>query len=115
MQWNEDKETPVRAEAAHTLQSLICNQVQAKEYMKLHVSPVMQELLQIFRDRKQWHYCHPEDDTQVQSGGSTNFSPRDPILGWVLQKDEYEYEYEYEEVESKTVLAIKFYIVLILF
>nr|XP_040136771.1 importin-8 [Ictidomys tridecemlineatus] len=46
----EDKEMPVKVEAALALQSLISNQIQAKEYMKPHVRPIMQELLHIVRE-----------------------------------------------------------------
>ncbi|XP_059041868.1 importin-8 isoform X2 [Mustela lutreola] len=46
----EDKEMPVKVEAALALQSLISNQTQAKEYMKPHVRPIMQELLHIVRE-----------------------------------------------------------------
>ncbi|KAJ7402691.1 Importin-8 [Pitangus sulphuratus] len=46
----EDKEMPVKVEAAIALQTLISNQEQAKEYVKPYVRPVMQELLHIVRE-----------------------------------------------------------------
>eukprot|EP00079_Xenopus_tropicalis_P018800 XP_004921034.2 PREDICTED: importin-8-like [Xenopus tropicalis] len=46
----EDKELPVKVEAAIALQSLISNQSAAKEYMRLFIRPVMQELLHIVRE-----------------------------------------------------------------
>ncbi|NWW45444.1 IPO8 protein, partial [Pedionomus torquatus] len=46
----DDKEMPVKVEAAIALQMLISNQEQAKEYMKPYVRPVMQELLHVVRE-----------------------------------------------------------------
>ncbi|CAN0425651.1 LOW QUALITY PROTEIN: importin-7-like [Lethenteron reissneri] len=46
----EEKEMPVKVEAAIALQVLISNQDKAKDYIKPHVRPVMQELLHIVRE-----------------------------------------------------------------
>ncbi|GCB73913.1 hypothetical protein scyTo_0002995 [Scyliorhinus torazame] len=46
----EDKEMPVKVEAAIALQVLISNQEKAKEYIKPFIRPVMQALLHIVRE-----------------------------------------------------------------
>uniref|UniRef100_A0A8C4R754 Importin N-terminal domain-containing protein n=2 Tax=Eptatretus burgeri TaxID=7764 RepID=A0A8C4R754_EPTBU len=46
----EDKEMPVKVEAALALQVLISNQERAKEYIKTCIGTVMQELLSIIRE-----------------------------------------------------------------
>uniref|UniRef100_A0A286ZXP3 Importin 8 n=1 Tax=Sus scrofa TaxID=9823 RepID=A0A286ZXP3_PIG len=102
----EDKEMPVKVEAALALQSLISNQTQAKEYMKPHVRPIMQELLHIVRETEnddvtnviQKMIC--EYSQEVASIAVDMTQHLAEIFGKVLQSD------EYEEVEDKTVMAM---------
>ncbi|EPY73757.1 hypothetical protein CB1_002578009 [Camelus ferus] len=102
----EDKEMPVKVEAALALQSLISNQAQAKEYMKPHVRPIMQELLHIVRETEnddvtnviQKMIC--EYSQEVASIAVDMTQHLAEIFGKVLQSD------EYEEVEDKTVMAM---------
>ncbi|XP_009245863.1 importin-8 isoform X2 [Pongo pygmaeus] len=102
----EDKEMPVKVEAALALQSLISNQIQAKEYMKPHVRPIMQELLHIVRETEnddvtnviQKMIC--EYSQEVASIAVDMTQHLAEIFGKVLQSD------EYEEVEDKTVMAM---------
>uniref|UniRef100_A0A8C4PJA2 Importin 8 n=1 Tax=Equus asinus asinus TaxID=83772 RepID=A0A8C4PJA2_EQUAS len=102
----EDKEMPVKVEAALALQSLISNQTQAKEYMKPHVRPIMQELLHIVRETEnddvtnviQKMIC--EYSQEVASIAVDMTQHLAEIFGKVLQSD------EYEEIEDKTVMAM---------
>ncbi|XP_019480508.1 PREDICTED: importin-8 [Hipposideros armiger] len=102
----EDKEMPVKVEAALALQSLISNQTQAKEYMKPHVRSIMQELLHIVRETEnddvtnviQKMIC--EYSQEVASIAVDMTQHLAEIFGKVLQSD------EYEEVEDKTVMAM---------
>ncbi|XP_023593837.1 importin-8 isoform X2 [Trichechus manatus latirostris] len=102
----EDKEMPVKVEAALALQSLISNQIQAKEYMKPHVRSIMQELLHIVRETEnddvtnviQKMIC--EYSQEVASIAVDMTQHLAEIFGKVLQSD------EYEEVEDKTVMAM---------
>ncbi|CAO2607249.1 Ipo8 [Lemmus lemmus] len=102
----EDEEMPVKVEAALALQSLICNQTQAKEHMKPHVRPIMQELLHIVRETEnddvtnviQKLIC--EYSHEVTSIAVDTTQHLAEIFGKVLQSD------EYEEVEDKTVMAM---------
>ncbi|KAM4881890.1 importin-8 isoform 2-T3 [Thomomys bottae] len=102
----EDKEMPVKVEAALALQSLISNQIQAKEYMKPHVRPIMQELLHIVRETEnddvtnviQKLIC--EYNQEVSSIAVDMTQHLAEIFGKVLQSD------EYEELEDKTVIAM---------
>ncbi|XP_040828162.1 importin-8 isoform X1 [Ochotona curzoniae] len=102
----EDKEMPVKVEAALALQSLISNQIQAKEYMKPQVRPIMQELLHIVRETEnddvtnviQKMIC--EYTQEVASIAVEMTQHLAEIFNKVLQSD------EYEEVEDKTVMAM---------
>ncbi|KAM5333609.1 importin-8 isoform 1-T1 [Glossophaga mutica] len=102
----EDKEMPVKVEAALALQSLISNQTQAKEYMKPHVRPIMQELLHVVIETEnddvtnviQKMIC--EYSQEVASIAVDMTQQLAEIFGKVLQSD------EYEEVEDKTVMAM---------
>ncbi|XP_075863643.1 importin-8 isoform X2 [Microcebus murinus] len=102
----EDKEMPVKVEAALALQSLISNQILAKEYMKPYVRPIMQELLHIVRETEnddvtnviQKMIC--EYSQEVASIAVDMTQHLAEIFGKVLQSD------EYEEVEDKTVMAM---------
>ncbi|XP_072510513.1 importin-8 isoform X2 [Notamacropus eugenii] len=102
----EDKEMPVKVEAAIALQSLICNQEQAKEYVKPHVRPVMQELLHIVRETEnddvtnviQKMICEYSQEVATFAVDMTQHLAE--IFGKVLHSD------EYEEVEDKTVMAM---------
>uniref|UniRef100_A0A8C7XGF5 Importin 8 n=1 Tax=Oryzias sinensis TaxID=183150 RepID=A0A8C7XGF5_9TELE len=46
----DDKEMPVKVEAAIALQTLVSNQEQAKLYIRPYIRPVMQELLHVIRE-----------------------------------------------------------------
>uniref|UniRef100_G3VDW4 Importin 8 n=1 Tax=Sarcophilus harrisii TaxID=9305 RepID=G3VDW4_SARHA len=102
----EDKEMPVKVEAAVALQSLICNQEQAKEYVKPHVRPVMQELLHIVRETEnddvtnviQKMICEYSQEVATFAVDMTQHLAE--IFVKVLHSD------EYEEVEDKTVMAM---------
>ncbi|XP_032203432.1 importin-8 isoform X3 [Mustela erminea] len=102
----EDKEMPVKVEAALALQSLISNQTQAKEYMKPHVRPIMQELLHIVRETEnddvtnviQKMICEYSQEVASIAVDMTHHLAE--IFGKVLQSD------EYEEIEDKTVMAM---------
>ncbi|KAF6119171.1 importin 8 [Phyllostomus discolor] len=102
----EDKEMPVKVEAALALQSLISNQTQAKEYMKPHVRPIMQELLHVVIETEnddvtnviQKMIC--EYSQEVASIAVDMTQQLAEIFGKVLQSD------EYEEIEDKTVMAM---------
>ncbi|XP_038617082.1 importin-8 isoform X3 [Tachyglossus aculeatus] len=102
----EDKEMPVKVEAAIALQSLISNQEKAKEYVKPHVRPVMQELLHIVRETEnddvtnviQKMICVYSQEVATIAVDMTQHLAE--IFGKVLQSD------EYEEVEDKTVMAM---------
>ncbi|XP_004700059.1 importin-8 [Echinops telfairi] len=102
----EDKEMPVKVEAALALQSLISNQVQAKECMRPHVRCIMQELLYIVRETEnddvtnviQKMVC--EYSQEVASIAVDMTQHLAEIFGKVLQSD------EYEDIEDKTVMAM---------
>ncbi|XP_060050578.1 importin-8 isoform X2 [Erinaceus europaeus] len=102
----EDKEMPVKVEAALALQALVSCQAQAKEHMKPHVRLVMQELLHIVRETEnddvtnvvQKLVC--EYSQEVASIAVDMTQHLAEIFGKVLQSD------EYEELEDKTVMAM---------
>ncbi|XP_030070417.1 LOW QUALITY PROTEIN: importin-8 [Microcaecilia unicolor] len=102
----EDKEMPVKVEAAIALQTLISNQVQAKEYIKPYVRPVMQELLHIVRETEnddltnviQKMICEYSQEVTCIAVDMTQHLAE--IFGKVLQSE------EYDEVEDKTVMAL---------
>ncbi|NWS41147.1 IPO8 protein, partial [Probosciger aterrimus] len=102
----EDKEMPVKVEAAIALQTLISNQEQAKEYVKPYVRPVMQELLHIVRETEnddltnviQKMICEYSQEVATIAVDMTQHLAE--IFGKVLQSE------EYEEVEDKTVMAM---------
>ncbi|XP_028613425.1 importin-8 isoform X2 [Grammomys surdaster] len=102
----EDEEMPVKVEAALALQSLISNQIQAKEYMKPYVRIIMQELLHIVRETEnddvtnviQKLICEYSQDMASIAVDTTQHLAE--IFGKVLQSD------EYEEIEDKTVMAM---------
>uniref|UniRef100_A0A8C0JA83 Importin 8 n=1 Tax=Chelonoidis abingdonii TaxID=106734 RepID=A0A8C0JA83_CHEAB len=102
----DDKEMPVKVEAAIALQALISNQEQAKEYVKPYVRPVMQELLHIVRETEnddltnviQKMICEYNQEVATIAVDMTQHLAE--IFGKVLQSE------EYEEVEDKTVMAM---------
>uniref|UniRef100_A0A8D0H6M8 Importin 8 n=1 Tax=Sphenodon punctatus TaxID=8508 RepID=A0A8D0H6M8_SPHPU len=102
----DDKEMPVKVEAAIALQTLICSQEQAKEYVKPYVRPVMQELLHIVRETEnddltnviQKMICEYSQEVATIAVDMTQHLAE--IFGKVLQSE------EYEEVEDKTVMAM---------
>ncbi|XP_055461651.1 importin-8 isoform X4 [Psammomys obesus] len=102
----EDEEMPVKVEAALALQSLISNQTQAKEHMKPHVRPIIQELLHVVRETEnddvtnviQKLIC--EYSQEVASIAVDTTQHLAEIFGKVLQSE------EYEEIEDKTVMAM---------
>ncbi|XP_055963797.1 importin-8 [Sorex fumeus] len=102
----EDKEMPVKVEAALALRSLISNQPQAKDFMKPHVRAVMQELLHIVRETEnddvtnviQKLICEYSQEVAAIAVDMTQHLAE--IFGKVLQSD------EYEDIEDKTVMAM---------
>ncbi|XP_068133748.1 importin-8-like isoform X1 [Hyperolius riggenbachi] len=102
----EDKELPVKVEAAIALQTLISNQGAAKEYMQPYIRPVMQELLHIMRETEnddltnviQKMICEYSQEVAPIAVDMTRHLAE--IFIKVLQSD------EYEEVEDKTVMAM---------
>uniref|UniRef100_A0A8C5L990 Importin 8 n=1 Tax=Jaculus jaculus TaxID=51337 RepID=A0A8C5L990_JACJA len=102
----EDEEMPVKVEAALALQSLISNQTQAKEHMKPHVRPIMQELLHIVRETENDDVTNviqkmiSEYSQEVASIAVDTTQHLAEIFGKVLQSD------AYEEMEDRTVMAM---------
>ncbi|KAM8973357.1 importin-8 [Pelodytes ibericus] len=102
----EDKELPVKVEAATALQMLISNQGAAKEYMRPYIRPVMQELLHIVRETEnddltnviQKMICEYSQEVAPIAVDMTRHLAE--IFVKVLQSE------EYEEVEDKTVMAM---------
>ncbi|KAH0617049.1 hypothetical protein JD844_028647 [Phrynosoma platyrhinos] len=102
----DDKEMPVKVEAAIALQSLISHQEQAKEYIKPYIRAVMQELLLVVRETEnddltnviQKLIC--EYSQEVASIAVEMTQHLAEIFGKVLQSE------EYEEMEDKTVMAM---------
>ncbi|PIO00699.1 hypothetical protein AB205_0038510 [Aquarana catesbeiana] len=102
----EDKELPVKVEAAIALQMLISYQGAAKEYMRPYIRPVMQELLHIVRETEnddltnviQKMICEYSQEVAPIAVDMTRHLAE--IFVKVLQSE------EYEEVEDKTVMAM---------
>ncbi|KAL7982274.1 hypothetical protein Chor_009872 [Crotalus horridus] len=102
----EDKEMPVKVEAAIALQSLISHQEQAKEYIKPYIRSVMQELLLVVRETEnddltnviQKLICEYSQEVATFAVEMTQHLAE--IFGKVLQSE------EYEEMEDKTVMAM---------
>uniref|UniRef100_A0A670YMV4 Importin 8 n=1 Tax=Pseudonaja textilis TaxID=8673 RepID=A0A670YMV4_PSETE len=102
----EDKEMPVKMEAAIALQALISHQEQAKEYIKPYIRPVMQELLLVVRETQnddltnviQKLICEYSQEVTTIAVEMTQHLAE--IFGKVLQSE------EYEEMEDKTVMAM---------
>uniref|UniRef100_A0A8D2Q579 Importin 8 n=1 Tax=Varanus komodoensis TaxID=61221 RepID=A0A8D2Q579_VARKO len=102
----DDKEMPVKVEAAIALQSLISHQEQAKEYVKPYIRPVMQELLRVVRETEnddltnviQKLICEYSQEVATIAVEMTQHLAE--IFGKVLQSE------EYEEMEDKTVMAM---------
>lgn len=102
----EDKELPVKVEAAIALQMLISNQGAAKEYMRPFIRPIMQELLHIVRETEnddltnviQKMICEYSQEVAPIAVDMTRHLAE--IFVKVLQSE------EYEEMEDKTVMAM---------
>ncbi|XP_059833809.1 importin-8 isoform X4 [Hypanus sabinus] len=102
----EDKEMPVKVEAAIALQSYISNQDHAKQYIKPSVRPVMQELLHVVRETEnddltnviQKMICEYSEEMTTIAVDMTQHLAM--TFSKVLQSD------AYEEVEDKTVMAM---------
>ncbi|XP_033019366.1 importin-8 isoform X2 [Lacerta agilis] len=102
----DDKEMPVKVEAAIALQSLISHQERAKEYIKPYIRPVMQELLLVVRETEnddltnviQKLICEYSQEVATIAVEMTQHLAE--IFGKVLQSE------EYEELEDKTVMAM---------
>ncbi|KAI4803046.1 hypothetical protein KUCAC02_006605 [Chaenocephalus aceratus] len=102
----EDKEMPVKVEAAIALQTLVSNQEQAKIYIRAHIRPVMQELLHVVKETEnddltnviQKMICEYNQEVSAIAVDMTqNLAD---IFTRVLQSE------EYEENEDKTVMAL---------
>ncbi|XP_041111080.1 importin-8 isoform X1 [Polyodon spathula] len=102
----EDKEMPVKVEAAIALQTLVSNQEQAKVYIKPLIRPVMQELLNVIKVTEnddltnviQKMICEYSEEVAIIAIDMTQNLAE--IFLKVLQSD------EYEESEDKTVMAL---------
>ncbi|KAJ0069962.1 hypothetical protein NL108_017662, partial [Boleophthalmus pectinirostris] len=102
----EDKEMPVKVEAAIALQTLVSNQQQAKVYIRPFIRPVMQELLHVVRETEnddltnviQKLICEYNQEVAAIAVEMTRNLAE--IFTRVLQSD------EYEESEDKTVMAL---------
>ncbi|KAM4035336.1 importin-8 [Anomaloglossus baeobatrachus] len=102
----EDKELPVKVEAAIALQRLISNQCAAKEHMRPYIRHVMQELLHIVRETEnddltnviQKMICEYSQEVAPIAVDMTRHLAE--IFVKVLQSE------EYEEMEDKTVMAM---------
>ncbi|XP_036374113.1 importin-8 [Megalops cyprinoides] len=101
-----DKEMPVKVEAAIALQTLVTNQEQAKGYIRPHIRPVMQELLHVVKETEnddltsviQKMICEYNEEVAVIAIDMTRNLAE--IFSKVLQSE------EYEESEDKTVMAL---------
>ncbi|KAG7455918.1 hypothetical protein MATL_G00246220 [Megalops atlanticus] len=101
-----DKEMPVKVEAAIALQTLVTNQEQAKGYIRPHIRPVMQELLHVVKETEnddltsviQKMIC--EYNAEVAAIAIDMTRNLAEIFSKVLQSE------EYEESEDKTVMAL---------
>uniref|UniRef100_A0A8C5HK95 Importin N-terminal domain-containing protein n=1 Tax=Gouania willdenowi TaxID=441366 RepID=A0A8C5HK95_GOUWI len=102
----DDKEMPVKVEAAMALQTLVSNQEQAKQHIRPYIRPVMQELLHVVKETEtddmtnviQKMIC--EYNQEVASIAVDMTQNLAEIFTRVLQSD------EYEENEDKTVMAL---------
>uniref|UniRef100_A0A672RJN6 Importin-8-like n=1 Tax=Sinocyclocheilus grahami TaxID=75366 RepID=A0A672RJN6_SINGR len=102
----DDKEMPVKVEAAIALQMLVRNQEQAKVYMRPFIKPVMQELLHIIKETEnddltsviQKMICEYSEEVAVIAVDMTQNLAE--IFSKILQSE------EYEESEDKTVMAL---------
>ncbi|XP_046878572.1 importin-8 isoform X3 [Hypomesus transpacificus] len=102
----EDKEMPVKVEAAIALQTLVSNQEQAKVYIRPYIRPIMQELLHIVKETEnddltnviQKMICEYNQEVAVIAVDMTQNLAE--IFTKVLQSE------EYEESEDKTVMAL---------
>ncbi|XP_033832240.1 importin-8 isoform X2 [Periophthalmus magnuspinnatus] len=102
----EDKEMPVKVEAAIALQTLVSNQQQAKVHIRPFIRPVMQELLHVVRETEnddltnviQKLICEYNQEVSAIAVEMTRNLAE--IFTRVLQSD------EYEESEDKTVMAL---------
>lgn len=102
----EDKEMPVKVEAAIALQTLVSNQEQAKVYIRPFIRPVMQELLHIIKETEnddltnviQKMICEYNEEVAVIAVDMTQNLAE--IFRKVLESE------EYEECEDKTVMAL---------
>ncbi|KAG5830559.1 hypothetical protein ANANG_G00311990 [Anguilla anguilla] len=101
-----DKEMPVKVEAAIALQTLISNQEQAKVYIRPYIRPVMQELLHVVKETEnddltnviQKMICEYSEEVAVIAIETTQNLAE--IFTKVLQSE------EYEDSEDKTVMAL---------
>ncbi|XP_035003852.1 importin-8 isoform X6 [Hippoglossus stenolepis] len=102
----DDKEMPVKVEAAIALQTLVSNQEQAKLYIRPYIQPVMQELLHVVKETEnddltnviQKMICEYNQEVAAIAVDMTqNLAD---IFTRVLQSE------EYEENEDKTVMAL---------
>uniref|UniRef100_A0A3P8UY59 Importin 8 n=1 Tax=Cynoglossus semilaevis TaxID=244447 RepID=A0A3P8UY59_CYNSE len=102
----DDKQMPVKVEAAIALQTLVSNQEQAKLYIKPYIRPVMQELLHIVKETEnddltnviQKMICEYNQEVAAIAVDMTQNLAE--IFTKVLQSE------EYEENEDKTVMAL---------
>uniref|UniRef100_A0A673CWL4 Importin N-terminal domain-containing protein n=1 Tax=Sphaeramia orbicularis TaxID=375764 RepID=A0A673CWL4_9TELE len=102
----DDKEMPVKVEAAIALQTLISNQEQAKVYIQPYIRPIMQELLHVVKETEnddltnviQKMICEYNQEVATIAVDMTQNLAE--IFTRVLQSE------EYEENEDKTVMAL---------
>ncbi|KAM8884354.1 importin-8 isoform 2-T2 [Synchiropus picturatus] len=102
----DDKEMPVKVEAAIALQTLVSNQEQAKQYIRPYIRPVMQELLHVVKETEnddltnviQKMICEYNQEVAAIAVDMTQNLAE--IFTRVLQSE------EYEENEDKTVMAL---------
>uniref|UniRef100_A0A8C9YZ38 Importin 8 n=1 Tax=Sander lucioperca TaxID=283035 RepID=A0A8C9YZ38_SANLU len=102
----DDKEMPVKVEAAIALQTLVSNQEQAKLYIRPYIRPIMQELLHVVKETEnddltnviQKMICEYNQEVAAIAVDMTQNLAE--IFTRVLQSE------EYEESEDKTVMAL---------
>uniref|UniRef100_A0A8D3E413 Importin N-terminal domain-containing protein n=1 Tax=Scophthalmus maximus TaxID=52904 RepID=A0A8D3E413_SCOMX len=102
----DDKEMPVKVEAAIALQTLVSNQEHAKLYIRPYIRLVMQELLHVVKETEnddltnviQKMICEYNQEVAVIAVDMTQNLAE--IFTRVLQSE------EYEENEDKTVMAL---------
>uniref|UniRef100_A0A665X634 Importin N-terminal domain-containing protein n=1 Tax=Echeneis naucrates TaxID=173247 RepID=A0A665X634_ECHNA len=95
----DDKEMPVKVEAAIALQTLVSNQEQAKLYIRPYIRPVMQELLHVVKETEN------DDLTNVIQKMICEYNQEVAAIAVDMTMN-LDVTLSYEENEDKTVMAL---------